>query len=204
MSFSNDTLSRTYYFLKVNVNKFKDVLERKLRMSIREVSLGWRKKKEGNNQRLKHFLENGRNLRKSKALPKNCEIVLNRVWKMSNKQIETIQLNLNKMAQEGKIDEYEASLPIARDQELWKPYPAIIPADGISRGGYVKEVWVNAITETVEIDNQHFTIIDPFVHDSEQWIQGFTLDATNLIHLLPSREIEVKYYRSQMHPLEQI
>ena len=117
---------------------------------------------------------------------------------MSKKQIETIQLNLNKKAQEGKIDEYEASLPIDRDQEHWKFYPAIIPADGINRDGYVKEVWVKAITKTVEIDNQHFTIMDPFVHDSEQWIQGFILDATNLIHLLPSREIEVKYYRSRM------
>lgn len=167
-------------------------------MSIREVSLGRRKKKEGNNQNLQHFLENGRNLRKSKAYPITCEIRINRVWKRSKKQRETIQLNLDKMAQEGKIDEYTASLPIDRDQELYKSYPAIIPTDGITREGYVKEVWASADIRSVEIGNQHYTLIDPFVHDSEQWIQGFTLDTTNLIRLLPSREIVVKYYRSRM------
>ena len=166
-------------------------------MSIREVSLGCRKRKVGDNESLKHFLENGRNLRKSKAYPINCEIKLNRVWKMSKKQIETIQYNRNKMAQEGRIDEYEASLPIYPYQKHWKPYPAIIPDGGITREGYVKEVWVKAIAEP--IDNQHYLLIDPFVHDPEQWIQGFILDTTNLVRLLPSRDIEVKYYCSRMH-----
>lgn len=164
-------------------------------MPIREVNLGRRRMREGNNENLKRLLEYGQDLRKSKDYPINCEIILNRVWKRSKKQIETIQLNLNKMVKEGKIDEYTASLPIDRYQNHWKLYPAIIPTDGISREGYVIEVWVNAITKSVEIDNQPYVLIDPFVHDSEQWIKGFTLDSTNLICLLPSREIVVKYYR---------
>lgn len=167
-------------------------------MSIREVNLGRQRKIVEKKASIERQLECGRNLRKSKDFPINCEIILNRVWKMSRNQIETIQFNCNKMAQEGKIDKYTASLPIYPYQEHWKPYPAIIPADGITKKGYVIEVWVNAITKSVEIDNQHYVLIDPFVHDSEQRIKGFTLDRTNLINLLPSREIVVKYYRSQM------
>ena len=49
--------------------------------------------------------------------------------------------------------------------------------------------WVFTI---IEIDNQHYGLIDPYAHNIEQWIQGFELD--NVIQLLPSPKIVVKYY----------
>ena len=83
-------------------------------------------------------------------------------------------------------------LRLNRDNEPWQPYFAIIPTDGITRKGYVKEVWVEALTKPIEIDNQHYELMDPYVHDIEQWIKGFELD--NVIQLLPSPKIVVKYY----------
>lgn len=110
------------------------------------------------------LLENGRNLRKSKDLPIKCRLILNRIWRMSE------------------------SYP-----QHWQPYFAIIPADGITRKGYVKEVWVEAFSKPIEIDNHHYDLIDPYVHDTEQWIEGFEMD--NVIQVLPSPKIMVKYYR---------
>ena len=41
-----------------------------------------------------------------------------------------------------------------------------------------------------------YDVIDSYVHDTEQWIQGFMLgDLTILIDLLPSPKIVVKYYQ---------
>ena len=83
-------------------------------------------------------------------------------------------------------------------QRHWHPHYAIIPTDGITRRGYVKEVWVEAFTKSIEIDNQHYDLIDPYlsaIHDTEQWIEGFELDNVIQHALLPSPKIVVKYYR---------
>ena len=168
-------------------------------MPIKQVNLGRRRRIYDCNESLNRQLEYGRDLRKSKDFPIYCEIILNRERKKSKNQIEQEQQKLKKQAQKGKIDEYTASIPVHRYEQLPSSYPAIIPTDGITRKGYVKEVWVSADTRTrsVEIGNQHYTLIDPFVHNLEQWIMGFILDNTNLIGLLPSREIVVRYYVSQ-------
>ena len=133
------------------------------------------------NAHLEQLLENGRNLRKSKAYPIKCRLKLNRFWRMSNAQCETIRRNTG-------------SLPIYPYQEHWQPYFAIIPTDGITRRGYVKEVWVETYVKSIEVDDQHYDLIDPYVHDTEQCIQGFMLDPNDLIQLLPSPKIVVKYY----------
>ena len=146
-----------------------------------EVNMGHRKiGDELSNEHLEKLLEKGRNLRKSKDLPITCRMILNRVWRMSETQCETIRRNTG-------------SLPIYPYQEHWYPHFAIIPTDGITRRGYVKEVWVEAYIKSIEVDNQHYDLIDPYVHDTEQWIRGFELD--NVIQLLPSPKIVVKYYR---------
>ena len=62
---------------------------------------------------------------------------------------------------------------------------AMIPPDGISKKGYVKEVWVEYVTESVEIDNQPYDIMTPEAHDTKQRIQEFMLDSDNVIKLLP-------------------
>ena len=81
----------------------------------------------------------------------------------------------------------------------WDPYQshrdffsARIPRDGITKDGYVKEVWIKSYSKSIEIDNQSYTVTDPYAHDSEQWIQGFEL-ADN-VFLLPHSKIVVKYY----------
>ena len=62
---------------------------------------------------------------------------------------------------------------------------AMIPPDGISKSGYVKEVWVEYVTESVEIDNQPYDLMTPEAHDTKQRIQEFMLDSDNVIKLLP-------------------
>ena len=156
----------------------------KQRLITTQVNMGHRKiDSELSNKHLEKLLKNGSNLRKSKTFPIKCRLVLNRVWKMSEAQCETIHRNTG-------------SLPIYPYQEHWYPHFAIIPTDGITRTGYVKEVWVEARIKPIEVDNQHYDLIDPYVHDSEQWIQGFMLDPTDSIQLLPSPKIVVKYYCS--------
>ncbi len=148
-----------------------------------QVNMGHRKvAAELSEERLEKFLENGRKLKRSKAYPIKCRLKLNRVWKMSEEQCETILRNTG-------------SPPIYPYQHRWSPYVAIIPTGGITRRGYVKEVWIEDYTKSIEIDNQHYELIDPYVHDTEQWIQGFMLDSTDLIKLLPSPKIVVKYFR---------
>ena len=61
---------------------------------------------------------------------------------------------------------------------------AMIPPDGISKKGYVKEVWIEYVTESVEIDNHPYDIMTPEAHDTKQRIQEFMLDSNNLIKLL--------------------
>ena len=137
------------------------------RLITTEVNMGHRKIDfELSNEYLEEKLENGRNLRKSKNFPIECRLMLNRVWRKSKAQCETIHRNTG-------------SLPIDPYQEHWDPYSAIIPNDGITQRGYVKEVWVEAVAKSIEVDNQHHDLIDPYVHDSEQWIQGFMLDPTD-------------------------
>ena len=166
------------------------------RTYTREVNLGHRKvSSEINNEHLEELLENGRNLRKSNNYPINCRVQLNRVWRMSNEQIETINRNRKRYAQEGTLPPkvpLEVSDPYHRH---WDPYFAMIPNGGISKRGYVKEVWIEYYIDSIKIGNQSYDVIDPYVHDTEQWIQGFMLDATDLIKLLPSPKIVVRYFR---------
>ena len=61
---------------------------------------------------------------------------------------------------------------------------AMIPPDGISRRGYVEEIWVEYVTESVEINNQPYDLMIPEVHDTKQRIQEFMLDSDNLMKLL--------------------
>lgn len=131
------------------------------------------------NTDVEKLLEKGRNLRKSKDFPIKCRLILNRAWRMSKAEYERIQRKTG-------------FLP-SPYQEHWHPHSAIIPTDGITRRGYVKEVWVEAFIKSIEVDNQHYDLIDPYVHDIEQWIMGFELN--NVIQLLPSHKIVVKYYR---------
>ena len=155
----------------------------KQRLITTQVNMGHRKiDSELSNKHLEKLLENGRNFRKSKNFPIKCRLMLNRVWRMSEAQCETIRRNTG-------------SLPIYPYQEHWYPRFAIIPTDGITRRGYVKEVWVKALTKPIEIDNQDYNLIEPYIHDAAQWIQGFMLDSSDLIQLLPSPKIVVKYYR---------
>ena len=151
------------------------------RLITTQVNMGHRKiDSELSNEYLEKKLEKGRNLRKSKAYPIKCRLQLNRTWRMSEAQCEAIHRNTG-------------SSPIYPYQEHWQPYFAIIPTDGITERGYVKKVWVKALTKPIEIDNQHYDLIDPYVHDIEQSIQGFMLDSSDLIQLLPSSKIVVKY-----------
>ena len=78
----------------------------------------------------------------------------------------------------------------------WEPYYAIIPHGGISEKGYVKEAWIEySIIKSIKINGESYDVIDPYVHDTEQWIQGFMLGDNDLINLLPSPKIVVKYYQ---------
>ena len=159
----------------------------------KEVNLGLRKTNyRDNNETLEKNLKVGRNLRKSNDYPIKCRVILNRVWKMSKEQIETINRNRKKWQQEGTLP---PSVPVKE----WDPYQshrdffsARIPRDGITKDGYVKEVWIKSYSKSIEIDNQSYTVTDPYAHDSEQWIQGFEL-ADN-VFLLPHSKIVVKYY----------
>lgn len=166
---------------------------RKLR--VREVNLGHRKiGSELTNEYLEKLLENGRNLRKSNAYPIKCEVKLNRIWKDSKHNIETTRQRREQRAQKGTLP---PSVPIEPSHYIhhWNPYPAIIPDGGITKQGYVREVWIQShISKSVEIDNQSYDLIDPYVHDTEQWIQGFILDSDGLVKLLPSQRIVVKYF----------
>ena len=156
----------------------------KQRLITTEVNMGHRKiDAELSNEYLEEKLENGRNLRKSKDFPIKCRLMLNRVWRRSETQCETIRRNTG-------------SLPMYPYQEHWQPYSAIIPIDGITRKGYVKEVWVEeAFTKSIQINNRPYDLIEPYIHNTAQWIQGFMLDPSDLIQLLPSPRIVVKYYR---------
>ena len=73
----------------------------------------------------------------------------------------------------------------------------IIPNDGIDESGYVREVWIECIRsidfDTIEIKGCSYTIIKPYIHNGEKWIQGFKTEGTGRINLLPSPEIVVKY-----------
>lgn len=130
---------------------------------------------EPSEDRLEKFLENGRNIRKSNTDPMECTVQLKRVWRMSKENIETSRDNREKMGD---------ALPEGVPKEVLYPYhshpdfySAIIPTDGISKEGYVKEVWIEVFVESVRIDNQYYTLIDPFIHDTERWIQGFKLNS---------------------------
>ena len=157
------------------------------------VNLGRRKVNyRGKKEYIEKHLENGRNLRKSNAYPIKCEVKLNRVWKDSKHNIETTRRNRQRMEQEGTLPP-SISIEPSHYNEHWQTYPAIIPAGGITKTGYVKEVWIECYFKSIEIDNQSYEIIDPYAHSTEQWIQGFRVGID--VFLLPSLKIIVKYYR---------
>ena len=95
---------------------------------------------------------------------------------------------------------------------------AMIPPDGISKKGYVKEVWIGYVPESVEINNQSYDLMTPEVHNAKQRIQEFILNSDDLIKLLPNpheiqkftvdsddlikllpnpHEIQIKYFQDQ-------
>ena len=166
-------------------------------MPISQVNLGRRKVIHGSTKEsvfLEKHLENGRKLRKSNAYPINCMAKLNRVWKDSKHNIETTRRNRQRMEQEGTLP---PSIPIepSHYNEHWQTYPAIIPIGGITSKGYVKEVWIEDYPESVTIDNQSYEIINPYAHNTEQWVQGFKVGID--VFLLPSPKIAVKYYHQK-------
>ena len=75
------------------------------------------------------------------------------------------------------------------------PYYAIIPHGGITKTGYVKEAWIEYSIDSIEINGECYYVINPYVHDTQQWIQGFMLGDNDLIDLLPGPKIVVKYYQ---------
>ena len=162
-----------------------------------EVNLGRRRTGySGKREYIEKHLENGRNLRKSNDYPIKCEIKLNRVWKDSKHNIETTRRNRQRMEQEGTLP---STIPVEPSpyNNHWQTYPAIIPAGGITRKGYVKEVWVEVrgYSKSIQIGSQSHKVevIDPIAHNTEQWIQGFRVGID--VFLLPSLKIVVKYYR---------
>ena len=162
-----------------------------------EVNLGRRKTNyRGKKESIEKHLENGRNLRKSNTDPIKCEVKLNRVWKDSKHNIETTRRNLQRMEQEGTLPTSISTEPSLYNEHC-QTYPAIIPAGGITKKGYVKEAWIQVIgySKSIEIDSQFYAVevIDPIAHNTEQWIQGFRVGMD--IFLLPSLKIVVKYYR---------
>ena len=95
---------------------------------------------------------------------------------------------------------------------------AMIPPDGISKKGYVKEVWVEYVPESVKVNNKLYDLIIPEAHNTKQRIQEFVLDSDDLIKLLPDPdeiqefvldsddlikllpnpdEIQIKYFQDQ-------
>ena len=167
-----------------------------MKLRVREVSLGRRSvSTEFNNEYIEKLLENGRCLRKSKAFPIKCRVMLYSARKISKNEIETINRNRKRMQQEGQLP---SSVPVEEVSSYvsnWDPYSAIIPCGGISTKGYVKEVWIKGYSELIEIDNQSYEVIDPYVHDTKRSIRGFMLDSSNSTQLLPSPKIVVKYFR---------
>ena len=164
-----------------------------------EVNLGRRKTGySGKREYIEKHLENGRNLRKSNAYPIKCEVKIKRVWKDSKHNIETTRRNRQRMEQEGTLPT-SISVEPSPYNDHWTPYPAIIPAGGITRKGYVKEAWiqVRGYSESIEIDSQSYEVevIDPIAHNTEQWIQGFSVGID--VFLLPSPKIVVKYYHEK-------
>ena len=162
-----------------------------------EVNLGRRKTGyQGKREYIEKHLENGRSLRKSNDYPLKCEVKLNRVWKNSKHNIETTRRNRQRMEQEGTLPSSISTEP-SHYNEHWQTYPAIIPAGGITRKGYVKEVWVEVrgYSKSIQIGSQshEVEVIDPVAHNTEKWIQGFRVGID--VFLLPSPKIVVKYYR---------
>ena len=147
-----------------------------------------------NNETSARNLEHGRKLRKSDAYPIHCQVQLKREWKDSKHNIETTRRNRQRMDQEGTRHD---SVPIEPLSYNSKPYlyDAIIPAGGISQRGYVRKVWIRGYPKRKKICNQSYQIIDPYVHNIEQWIEGFKVDVG--VFLLPSRQIKVKYYHKK-------
>ena len=119
-----------------------------------------------------------------------------------------------------KLRKYEAHLKCQlrlTDSDYCQLH-AMIPPDGISKKGYVKEVWIEYVTESFEIDNYSYNIMTPEAHNTKQRIQEFVLDSDDLIKLLPDpdeiqefvldsddliklvpnpNEIQIKYFQDQ-------
>lgn len=121
----------------------------------REVNLGRSKVIYGdNNETLEKGLAVGRSLRKSDAYPIKCRVILNRVWKMSKEYIETTNRNRKKMQREGTLPPSVPVEVLDTYHRHWNPYPARIPAGGINKDGFVKEVWIKSYSrDSISIDN---------------------------------------------------
>lgn len=146
-------------------------------------------------------LENGRNLRKTET-PIECKIRIMHggAWlnREEEKKIKTINRDFMKRRTGFNFRFWRGRYA------CWMTYGAIIPVGAISKGGYVKEAWVLGCSKRVEIGNQSYEVIEPYIHDPEQAIQGFVLDPdpdSDDIALLPSAEIIIKYLR-QLKPLK--
>ncbi len=94
-----------------------------------------------------------------------------------------------------QYDYVSLSNPI--DKGHWNWVFAIIPHGGICEEGYVKEAWIEVDIESGVDNDECYNLIDPFLHNTDKWIQGFLLDTTDASILLPSSEIVVKYYYKQ-------
>ena len=138
-------------------------------------------------------LENGRNLRKTET-PIECKIRIFHEYGMSEEKIEAINRNLMKRRTGFNFRCWRNR----KYSTHWTTYGAIIPVGAISKGGYVEEAWVLGCSKRVEIGNQSYEVIEPYIHDPQQAIQGFVLDTdpeSDDIALLPSAKIIIKYLR---------
>ena len=159
---------------------------------VDRVYLGHRKfSRFDSNEKEERRLENGRNLRKTEA-PIECKFRIMHSYEMSEEKIEKINRNLMKRRTGFNFRRWRGRYA------CWTTYGAIIPVDAISKGGYVKEAWVLGCSKRVKIGNQSYEVIEPYIHDPKQAIQGFVLDPdpdSDDIALLPSAEIIIKYLR---------
>lgn len=75
----------------------------------------------------------------------------------------------------------------------WMPHSVVIPENGISKKGYVKKIWIARRHKKVEYDSKEHIFIEPFLHNSDSWIHGFSTSSNGLITLLASKSIKSSY-----------
>ncbi len=82
---------------------------------------------------------------------------------------------------------------LSSERGHWMTYSVVIPENGISKKGYVKNIWIAQRHEKVEYDSKEHIFIDPFLHNSNSWIHGFITSGDNLTRLLASKSIKSSY-----------